>query len=359
MIGADYNTALPTLLKYQDQGGIPNPRDLAFDATFLQSHASPKSGQEVIYKYTKRAPRIVWDIPPSFPGQGVARGLAPLANSSARSHRKQNSNPFNRLESLFQDSARFVNEREQNWGVKKALRDRVDDVRRNVQDLQVNVGAPRNASYGTNEVPEENTSRLQQTIRDLQARNKTLSHTLEVAVEELWHHQGSFSGLLAAENERVQSLGVAIAKVQFCQVYLNDDTIPLPTDDLQPPETSAPVGIERQRSSSAYEGSPRASQPGLDAKSPTRASASGHDEDTTAGAPHSRFEEAFDSSKTGQSKETSKSMSRPKLEDSSFSYMLGQDESEREQSHQVDSFPRPLDSRRGRNTTFLFGDEAS
>ena len=360
MIDADYNAAIPALLKYQDQGDIPNPRELASDAIYLQSHASPKSGQEVIYKYTKRAPRTVGDVPPDLHGQVVAEGVAPIAKPSVRSHKKQNSNPFNRLESLFQDSARFVNEREQNWGVRKALRDRVGDVRRNVKDLQASVGASRNASSGTNEVPEENTSRLQRTIRDLQARNKTLSQMLEVAIEELWRQQGTFSGLVAAEDERVQSLSVAIGKVQFCQIYLNDDTIPLPTEESQPPETSAPVETGEQRSPSFYEGSPKGSDSGLDAIPQIRGSGSGHDAEATTNAPNARREAAFESSTTGQSKEPStKPTTRPKLEDSSFSFMLGQKEPGHGQSHRVDPFSGPSDSRRGRNTAFLFGDEDS
>jgi len=76
-------------------------------------------------------------------------------------------------------------------------------------------------------------------VKELEARNTQLSKLLEGAVAELWEYQkhaadarfGSEDGAQAESGDDLEKLSVAIAKVQFVNVYLGDSSLPLPAEE--------------------------------------------------------------------------------------------------------------------------------
>lgn len=152
------------------------------------------------------------------------------------------------LEGLLSDAARAAYTRGEKWGLNRAVRDAVGEVRKNVSAIGT---SPRNSLHRRT-----SSADLVRKYERLEQRSKALSQMLEGALNELWECQRMFaeegSGKETAEDEgelreksenettestkstrkgAVDALGMAIAKVQFVQVYLGDTTMPLAIDD--------------------------------------------------------------------------------------------------------------------------------
>lgn len=109
------------------------------------------------------------------------------------------------------------------------------DFRKNVQGIQSGRNAPNFRSLITGEAnrgPEP--AELLSKIEALEERNKALAKMLEESVSELWECQKDALDGKGSEKQSIESLSLAIAKVQVMQVYLEDSSIPLPADDPAP-----------------------------------------------------------------------------------------------------------------------------
>jgi len=218
-------------------------------------------------------------------------------------------------------------------------------------------------------------------IQALEERNAALAKMLENAMEALWIQQREFAKEKA--DGAADALSLAITKVQFVQVYLEDTTLPLP------PKNPAPEAID------TAEGTPALDVPTPQFKSPapeqeaTSPSPSGKPESKepavpeTATIPESSQPaipmRASDKAlgQHGRSHPTPPvqdppqiSISeerpgpslfhhpRPSLAQSSFSWMLGEDQ---QKSSFVSASPFPRESRRESTMRvkggFLFGEE--
>ena len=136
------------------------------------------------------------------------------------------------IEGILQEAARGVYSRGEKWGVAKALRGAV-------QGLQAANASPRRSIESKLRWLPENRklvsdvppSDLLVEIQRLEERNKALSKVLANSMNELWSQQKDFQPE-DGNDQGSDALSVAIAKVQFVQVYLENSSMQLPADML-------------------------------------------------------------------------------------------------------------------------------
>ena len=135
------------------------------------------------------------------------------------------------IEHIIQEAAKGIYLRGEKWGVAKALRGAV-------QGLQSGSASPRSSSeksrwsLDSGKVVSDDASRdLVAKIQALEKRNKSLASMLEKAMDELWIQQKDLQPQMGKEGGS-DALSLAIAKVQFVQVYLENASMPLPAEML-------------------------------------------------------------------------------------------------------------------------------
>lgn len=254
LIATDTNGAFALLLRY------PNPGSPAYtfikDALYLRDHLTPEGGAEIITRYGKKAPDVTVNATPAI--------RLPSPSPSTSSHRSRSSLGSPRafvsqqgvgLEALLQGAAKNVLDRGSQWSVGKALRDAVGEVRKHAEAIQT--GTPSTPISGQSTPrsggreyrkpaqppaagPRPALLRTQSAnalkrIESLETRSKSLAKMLESAVAELWDYHKERSEkdkpTDQASQDSIEALSLAIAKVQFVQVYLEDSSIPLPVDE--------------------------------------------------------------------------------------------------------------------------------
>jgi TBC1 domain family protein 5 len=254
LIAAETNEAFALLLRY------PEPASPAYtfikDALYLRDHQTPQGGSEIITRHGKHAPLLGAESVASI------RASSPALSSNSSRTRQRASSPKSLLgpqgaglEAVLQGAAKNVFERGSQWGVGRALRDAVGEVRKNVEAYQTGAisgqTTPRSGGRefrppgllssaaasqrpGLDRTLSKNAS---DKIERLEKRNKDLGKMLESAVAELWEHHREQTESQKSKDEEasnkaaMETLSLAIAKVQFVQVYLEDSSIPLPIDE--------------------------------------------------------------------------------------------------------------------------------
>ncbi|TKA74040.1 hypothetical protein B0A49_02725 [Cryomyces minteri] len=373
LVDADYNTALTLLLHYPDPPASQGPQTLVLDALHLKHNLTPDSGSALITKYTKRSPPLLNRLEnrsatPQLreeTGYRSARSSFPSPANLVQQVQQSSS-----LEAILQDAARGVYTRGEKWGVNKAVRDAVDEVKKNVQGLQSSQGSPQPNMHGIKATFEaENRqhadpSNVLQKITALEERNKSLAKMLEGAVAELWNHQKDSVSDKSAEDDAVKALSVAIARVQFVQVYLEDSSIPLPVDETRVEHTRSKAEASTVEQGQQASLSFPTSELGAPHTSSTEASESSSRPlsiaSTSAPQPNSPSKKPPPLPTTSASTSTSADPTgpypfhrpRPSLAQSSFSWMLGQDN---RQTSFVSA--RPFSSDKRNSKGFLFGEE--
>ncbi|TKA57893.1 hypothetical protein B0A55_12361, partial [Friedmanniomyces simplex] len=233
LLDADYNSALSLLLRYPSESPNQNhsepPQSLVLDALYLRSHPDTDGSGYLILKYTGRPlqPLHRPTTPPALQRNITAfSGVPSLINTppsrpSSSSARRLPTN----LESVLQSTARTLYAR---GG--QAVRGAVEEVHKRAQEIQ---------KSPTPSLPPRATVRdpraLERRLGALERRNKMLAGLLEGAVGELWGIQGLLAGREGekesvkegGEAGHVEALSLAIARVQFVQVYLGDSSLPL------------------------------------------------------------------------------------------------------------------------------------
>lgn len=256
LVAADTNEAFSLLLRY------PEPAVPAYtfikDALYLRDHLTPQGGAEIISRYGKQAPTIEPEAPsiirepspsPSFASSRTRRSLG-----SPKSFLGQQGAG---LEAMLQGAAKNVVDRGSQWGVGKAIREAVGEVKKNVEAYQSAANSGQNtpraggrefrkpaqlaaaASGARPGLDRVHSGNVMRKIEGLERRNRNLAKMLETVVGELWEHhrerteeQGK-KDEDATGKEALEALSLAIAKVQFVQVYLEDSSIPLPEESTE------------------------------------------------------------------------------------------------------------------------------
>ena len=222
--------ALMLLLKYPAPGRPNGPRTFVNDAIYLRDNFSAAGGAEIISKYGAKPPSVSsLDSQPSTPlsmpmspRDMLRRQKSPLP-SPVRFLQQQGG-----VEGLFRGAAKGVFERGERLGINQAVRDAVGEVRQNMQGLQVsrtNSVRHEGTRWSLDEgksVPSSRTS-----ISAMNMRNKQLARMLDQAMTEL--RKVSVSKEVNTEKYS-EAMDIAIAKVDFVKIYLEDATMPLPPD---------------------------------------------------------------------------------------------------------------------------------
>lgn len=228
------------LLKYPAPSSPDGPKTFVDDAIYLRDNFNISGGNTIIAKYSGRNPPQPSLISrPSTPHdhslnsrQKLLRTRSPLI-SPARFLQQQGG-----VEAILQGAARGVFDRGEKLGFNQAVRDAVGEVKKNMQGLQ----SPRpSSSRRTSDVMRWSLDEGRtipspaKTITAMNNRNQQLAHMLEQAMAELRAIPVSSD---SAKDEYIKAVDLAVAKVEFVKIYLEDSTMPLPSDDLQPSSPS-------------------------------------------------------------------------------------------------------------------------
>lgn len=326
MVEADTNTAFTLLLRYTTPDSA---RSFVEDALVLRRTLNVETGSEIIEKHSGRVPPLINRVDQARPKSPLAR--RPLSPGGSPGQRSVTPRSF---EAIIQDAAKGIYSRSEKLGLNKAVRDAVGDFRKNLQ--QLNTAPPtrtgsreyRRTKPGLNQSDRAGSSELLRRITALESRNKQLAKMLERTVGELWEYQATRAEKATdGEKESLEALSTAVAKVQFVQVYLEDTTIPLPTEEIEPKPSSPPpsdskalrtkTSASASRSTNAIDKKSEGEDDGAVPKLPTRPS--------TATVPN--IPTIPDPVPTDTLTPTlSPNRSRPSLAESSFSWMLGDEE---------------------------------
>ena len=137
-----------------------------------------------------------------------------------------------------QGAAKGVFERGERLGINKAVRDAVGEVKKNMQNLQTpSPPSIRRSPDAVRRSLDESraASSTRKTVAWMEQRNKQLSQMLDDALSDL-------RNLSAVEidgtSKFTDTIDLAIAKIKFIQVYLEDSSMPLPTEPSQSPSAA-------------------------------------------------------------------------------------------------------------------------
>jgi TBC1 domain family protein 5 len=221
------------LLKYPSPNAPNGPQTFVDDAIFLRDNFSAAGGAKIIAKYSGKLPTLSSSASrPSTPlGQALSpkralsRTRSPLP-SPARFLQQQGG-----VEALFQGAAKGVFDRGERLGINQAVRDAVGEVKKNMQGLQVSRSQSGNRKtsdvmrWSLDEGKSIPSSRA--SVAAMNARNQQLARMLGQAMTDLRAVSVSTEG---DKEEYVAAMDLAIAKVEFVKVYLEDATMPLPEE---------------------------------------------------------------------------------------------------------------------------------
>jgi TBC1 domain family member 5 len=220
LLDADYNAALTLLLRYPEPDKVHVPQTLAADALYLRENMSIQAGSYLVLKYTGRNMDSLGR--PATP-PALQRNITTFSGGRSRPTSPSDRPRFQRnIESVLQSTAKNIYAR---GG--QAVRSAVDEVHKRAQEIR-DTQTPR--------LPPRGYGPLYNRIKSLEQRNRNLSQLLDGALAELWAFQKLVADTTAGEQEKTGTLDVeqlcfAIAKVQFVQVYLSDPSLSLPDTD--------------------------------------------------------------------------------------------------------------------------------
>lgn len=326
LIDADYNSSMTLLFKYPPFVLDRHPASLINDAIYLQSHLDFDGGYHVIGKQTNRPPPLI-NRPAS------SQLLHERTTSDIDSQQDASARPLTSarlpagLESLVQDAARSVFARSEKLGLTKAVRDAVGEVKKNLQPPIARLHS-RTTSATDDSLAEASSRNVILRIEALEQRNKQLAKMLEGAIDDLWSQHKEVVENRPADDERTEPFTMAIAKVQLAAVYLEDSTLPLPQEDSE-----APTNHLAHSSRAVAVGKPT---------KPTKSA------DVTNNPTPIKHASRPSTA------------SRPALEQSSFSWMLGQGTDDKTSARSAFMSASPFSVRDApgiRSNGFLFGDE--
>lgn len=369
LLDADYNNALGILLRYPEQDKDFPAQTFGLDALYLQTHMTTEGGSYLVLKYTGRP--LTSGRPTTPPA--LQRNITTFAVQ-----RRQKMSPprtprsSRNIEAMLQSTAKNIYARSEKLGIAKAVRTAVDEVHKKAQEIRDSQASPARPGSGL----------LINRMRDLELRNRRLAELLAGAVDELWEYEKVVANTKTADEqpqqqvESVDKLSAAIAKVQFVQVYLDEPTLVLPEDEqvndesVDDPgdklETSALPTMEESKQGAETGGSGQASDAAQPLQSGLLADPStfeDFDEGTTAAPVEQPAHEPVNQKSSPpeppvaigvpEAKAPSSPPPRPSLEQSSFSFMLGQESTDSGAFGKVETPPRA----RSRLGVSLFGNQ--
>lgn len=336
---------------------------------YLRDNLLLDGGDHIISKYSKRAPEttVTRKLPKKVRRARTAeqtaaqKTLPPQKTLSPRLSPARILQNQGGIEGIIHEAAKGIYNQGERWGVAKALRGAV-------QGLQSGTNSPRRLpeksrwSLDSGQHVSDSPKDLIAKIQHLEERNKSLAKLLEKAMEELWTQQRDMN---QKPNETTaDTLSLAIAKVQFVQVYLENSTMPLPSENLSPEDTKYDAAVETDSGLISSSRGPPQLQVQSDGATDEKSDSEGIHTIKIVNASVERSAPASakplpSTPKVGSPSKPSGlspfSQPRPALAHSSFSWMLGEDQ---QKSGFVSASPFSSErSDRRRKGVQLFGDE--
>lgn len=362
------------LLHYEQPTPPHGPATLVQDAMFLDRDRTFESGASLIARYSGRAVALSELRMPTGRRPAALRlnqrhkdKLSPSARSSGSPVRSPARllSPHKGLESLIQGVSDTLQKRAEGWKVPKVVREAVGEVRRNMNNLPSGTASPRN-SFDVQQVPPIEPSEglpglenLRRRLSAFEKRNVALAKMIGDALEELRTQKQFLNPNQASATE--ESFNIALAKIQFVQVYLVDSEIPIPAEPhfatredgegqsesqseiVKTNESEVPVSTEGSRTSAVAtqqtDATPDTSSTSSEA---VNRSSAGRAELVDAGARPSAYPKETDERSLQQSTGRPQ-QSRPTLAQSPLSWILGEGQ---HRSEFVSSSTPPPEQRR-------------
>ncbi|KAL8885016.1 MAG: hypothetical protein Q9192_006721 [Flavoplaca navasiana] len=363
LLDADYSEALTLLLRYPVPESPNDPSTFVSDALYLRHTIMQGGGADIINKYSGKAPGGEGDgsTPKSKSAKRLGHVRRPTSpsfspgRSAAKFLQEQGS-----IDHIIQEAAKGVYSRGEKWGVNKALRGAIEG-------LQAGTNSPRKRPDGSRWSLDEgrnvpSISELTASLTALEQRNKSLAKLLGTAMEELWDQQRQYNQ--EKDDGIANALSVAVAKVQFVQVYLENVSMPFSMDNSSA-ETNDSKEQQNAIPNQTVTGGPQATktQSTHQASEPESKKTDAQRADIThPGVRRDEVVASNPSAVSGPQITVSKTRTqvspfhnpRPRLAQSSFSWMLGEDQ---RKSSFVSPSPFPSDRRAARERAgFLFGE---
>jgi TBC1 domain family protein 5 len=237
VLTAEYTTALTLLLRYPSPQPH-TPQTFVHDALYLEQNPTADRGRFIISKYSGRPPESKrrsqsGTRPPrrAFLWEDFRRRSesSSPARSTARNSPKS-------LESLFQDVSQGIQRRTESWGVAKAVRGAVTEARKNMQtmhyepNMRPGYSRPGSAASASDVQSKAHSAAatasagLETKIKLLEERNQALAATLRQALDDLGSQLANVKNLDADSNSALQQ---ALAKAESVQVSLQDPSLPV------------------------------------------------------------------------------------------------------------------------------------
>ncbi|TVY27798.1 TBC1 domain family member [Lachnellula hyalina] len=230
LIEANYSVALMLLLKYPAPEPPYGPQSFVDDAIYLRDNFSAAGGAKIISKYGAQAPHLQSSDfrPPTPLGQGLSpkhklsRARSPLTSPASFLQHQGG------VEGLFQGAARGVIDRGERLGINQASE--------MLWERGQTSEGPRWSLDEGRSVPTQSRA----TISAMNIRNQQLARMLDKAMIDLRDVSLSKDG---DKDKYVQAMDMAIAKVDFVRIYLEDSTMPLTPDSPQLGPVSSPANL--------------------------------------------------------------------------------------------------------------------
>ncbi|KAI0448346.1 rab-GTPase-TBC domain-containing protein [Xylaria acuta] len=225
LLEADYSVALQLLLKYPVPQSPNGPHTFIDDAVYLRDHQDTAGGAELITKYTGRSPRSPSTSRPTTPRRAPPSFRQKLAGARSPLSPPRFRPPPGGVEALFQGAAKNVLEQGERLGINQAVRDAMVEIRRNVQEAKSSMKTSRDLFSE----PRPNTAIRAVAVMD--RRNRRLATMLGEPIATL-RNLGTAAELDGEDKQKAQDeLAVAVARLQFIKVYLEDLTLALPDEE--------------------------------------------------------------------------------------------------------------------------------
>ncbi|KAL9593996.1 MAG: hypothetical protein Q9219_007271 [cf. Caloplaca sp. 3 TL-2023] len=356
---ADYSEALTLLLRYPVPPSSNGPSTFVEDALYLRQNIAQGGGSYIIDKYSERAP--VDETRTKVPESRLAK----RNKQSRKVENKKIGSPTmspsrflqekGGIDAIIQEAAKGVYSKGERWGVNKALRGAVEGLQSGTSYSRRQLDGSRWSLDEGRHIP--SMEKYIADIQTLEQRSRGLAKLLDSAIGELWEQQRQHGN----ENQDVfnNALSLSIAKIQFVQVYLENPTMPFAIENLEA-ETAPSQDAGKTTANDI------AVQPDRSVSSEIRPNPqdSAHEDSKTPITESDQASKGKDSNPVESAPTITVSKSRPQplpfhhprpsLAQSSFSWMLGEDQ---RKSSFVSPSPFPADRRAAREKAeFLFGD---
>ncbi|KAI0857251.1 rab-GTPase-TBC domain-containing protein [Xylaria cubensis] len=244
LLEADYSVALQLLLKYPVPQAPNGPHTFIDDAVYLRDHQHTAGGAELITKYTGRSPRSPGASMPTTPRRGPPSLRKKLAGARSPLSPPRFRPPPGGVEALFQGAAKNVLEQGERLGINQAVRDAMLEIRRNVQEAKTSMKTSRDLFSE----PARPNNAIH-AVAAMDRRNQRLASMLDEQITTLTNVGNTTAEVDGEDKQKAQdALALAVARLQFIKVYLEDSTLALPDeeDGQDGPGPGSPRPAERK-----------------------------------------------------------------------------------------------------------------